>query len=332
MKKSKKSIKELVKPLDQNEQILQPARKALAGPAASDMQRPRRAAFGDITNVPTELGVEDVDRENKDDVTLVALYAHDIFNYYKEREAKFIIQPYLSIQPALSETMRAILVDWLVELQENFELNHETLYLAVKLLDTYCSLVPNIRDQIQLIGAAALFVACKFDERVPPPVEDFLYVCDDTYTKNEFLAMERTVLKAVNFELGRPISYRFLRRYAMCARSPIQTLTLARYLLELSLMEYCFVSYRESLLAAASLYIARRMRNEGGWTATLQFYTEYTLADLRPTVLELNPLLKSNKRPDLKTVRAKYNHPVFHSVGSIPPLSNTELFPQEGSQ
>lgn len=141
-------------------------------------------------------------------------------------------------------------------------------------------------------------------------------------------------------------------------------------------------------------------------TATLQFYTEYTLADLRPTVLELNPLLKSNKRPDLKTVRAKYNHPsvhvfqftysslcnyfllrtfglrhfiflyiyilffvfflkdfvcrfsltntwwwrglwfvaayyhyfhyffhrVFHSVGSIPPLSNTELFPQEGSQ
>lgn len=41
----------LVKPLDQNEQILQPARKALAGPAASDMQRPRRAAFGDITNV-----------------------------------------------------------------------------------------------------------------------------------------------------------------------------------------------------------------------------------------------------------------------------------------
>lgn len=79
-------------------------------------------------------------------------------------QAKFIIQPYLSIQPALSETMRAILVDWLVELQENFELNHETLYLAVKLLDTYCSLVPNIRrDQIQLIGAAALFVACKFD-------------------------------------------------------------------------------------------------------------------------------------------------------------------------
>lgn len=87
-----------------------------------------------------------------------------LFFFFFFLQAKFIIQPYLSIQPALSETMRAILVDWLVELQENFELNHETLYLAVKLLDTYCSLVPNIRrDQIQLIGAAALFVACKFD-------------------------------------------------------------------------------------------------------------------------------------------------------------------------
>ena len=41
----------------------------------------------------------------------------------------------------ITEGMRAILVDWLVEVQESFELNHETLYTAVKLMDLYLSKV-----------------------------------------------------------------------------------------------------------------------------------------------------------------------------------------------
>lgn len=59
--------------------------------------------------------------------------------------------------------MRAILVDWLVEVQENFELYHETLYLAVKIVDHY--LEKNIieRDQLQLLGATAVFIACKIE-------------------------------------------------------------------------------------------------------------------------------------------------------------------------
>ena len=36
--------------------------------------------------VPSDLGVEDVDIGDQEDITLVALYASDIFNYYKERE------------------------------------------------------------------------------------------------------------------------------------------------------------------------------------------------------------------------------------------------------
>lgn len=67
------------------------------------------------------------------------------------------------LQPALTPHMRAILVDWLVEVQENFELNHETLYLAVKLVDHYLSKKRIARDKLQLIGATALFAACKFD-------------------------------------------------------------------------------------------------------------------------------------------------------------------------
>ena len=56
-----------------------------------------------------------------------------------------------------------MLVDWLVEIQENFELNHETLYLAVKLVDLYLSKARTKRERLQLVGATALFSSCKFD-------------------------------------------------------------------------------------------------------------------------------------------------------------------------
>jgi len=48
----------------------------------------------------------------------------------------------------------------------------------------------------------------------PPLVDDFLFICDDTYVRDEILAMERSLLKTVSFDLGVPLSYSFLRRYA----------------------------------------------------------------------------------------------------------------------
>lgn len=48
-------------------------------------------------------------------------------------------------------------------LQESFELNHETMYLAVKIVDLYLSKVIIKRDVLQLIGSTAMFIACKFD-------------------------------------------------------------------------------------------------------------------------------------------------------------------------
>lgn len=62
-------------------------------------------------------------------------------------------------------------------------------------------------------------------------------------------------------------------------------LTLARYVLEFSLIEYETISIRDSLLAAAALFLALRMKKISEWTPTLQFYTGksnylYTFLDI----------------------------------------------------
>lgn len=119
-----------------------------------------------IGPVPVPLGVIDFDRENWDDPIQVSDYAMDIFNYLKEREQIFKIDAYLERQPHLTNWMRTLLVDWMVEVQETFELNHETLYLAVKIVDIYLSKVQIEKEKLQLIGAAALFMSCKYDVSV----------------------------------------------------------------------------------------------------------------------------------------------------------------------
>lgn len=269
-------------------------------------------------------GVDDVDKENITDIAQVALYAPFIFEYYKEREMKFMVPTYMEKQTSLTTNMRAILVDWLVEVQENFELNHETLYLAVKLVDLYLTKKNVSKERLQLVGAAALFISCKFDERCPPMVADFLYICDDAYTKNDFLAMERSVLKTIGFDIGMPLSYRFLRRYAKCARASMETLTLARFILEMSLMEYDFLKYRESEMASASLCLAFKMKKCGEWNRTLEYYTGYQADHLLPLMQELNTMLASPSR-QLTTIKSKYSHRVFYEVAKLPTLKSDEL-------
>lgn len=155
----------------------------------------------------------------------------------------FSITPYMSRQTDIHSNMRTILVDWLIEVQENFELFHETLYLAVKLVDLYLSKKDVKREYLQLVGATSMLIASKFEVRMlhqwvcnyqtsgsvcmpcstsllnpqelsPPLVDDFLYLCDDAYTHDELLKMERDILKTIGYDINIPVAYRFIRRLA----------------------------------------------------------------------------------------------------------------------
>lgn len=273
--------------------------------------------------------LDDIDKENLTDPYQCAMYARYIFNYYKKREALFPLSDYMSWQDDLTPHMRGILVDWLVGVQESFELNHETLYLAVKLVDLYLNKNKTSKDQLQLVGSTALFIACKFDERCPPTLDDFLYICDDAYKANEVLEMERNLLKSIDFDLGIPLSYRFLRRYSKCARTSIVTLTLARYILEASQMDYSFIQMLDSYRAAAALLLAMKMDGSGTWTNTMVFYTGYTESELLTLMLQFNKMITVLPKSKLSTIRKKYSHKIFHQVALTPPLVIHELVPEK---
>uniref|UniRef100_UPI00398F3484 G2/mitotic-specific cyclin-B3 n=1 Tax=Pristiophorus japonicus TaxID=55135 RepID=UPI00398F3484 len=302
----------------QDNAVVQKSSKTLAPPEekAADVDKSAEIKFP---------AYDEVDEENLNDPFLNAIYAKDIFSYMKEREEKFVLKGYMENQPDLNIEMRAILVDWMVEVQENFELNHETLYLAVKLVDHFLATTVCMRETLQLLGSTAILIAAKFDERCPPCVDDFLYICDDAYQREELLAMEVKILRALMFDINIPVAYRFLRRYAKCARANLETLTLARYICELTLQEYEFIRESASKLAGSCLLLALKMKKLGGWTPTLQHYTGYQVTDLHSLMRRLNLLLYSKPDEKLKAVRYKYAHKIFFEVAKIPPMDVLKL-------
>ncbi|XP_071315931.1 G2/mitotic-specific cyclin-B3 isoform X2 [Trachinotus anak] len=266
----------------------------------------------------------DIDSENSEDCYMCPEYAKDIFDYLKQREEKFVLCNYMPKQPSLNPEMRAILIDWLVEVQENFELYHETLYLAVKMSDHYLSQTPVHREMLQLVGSTAMLIASKFEERSPPCVDDFLYICDDAYKREELISMEASILQTLSFDINIPIPYRFLRRYAKCVNAGMDTLTLARYYCEMSLMEMDLVPERGSLLASACLLMALVTKDLGGWSPILQFHSGYQMSDLAPVIRRLYLMLAAPPDDKLRAIRNKYSHKVFFEVASLP-LVNIDI-------
>jgi len=201
------------------------------------------------------------------------------------------------------------------------------LYTAVKILDSYMSRKVVNKEDLQLVGATACLIACKIDERIPPCLDDFVYVCDDAYTRQQIKEKERQVLEVVGYDVGYPLSYRFVRRYGRGCKASMAVLTFARYVLETALLEYRFnVEVSESKLAAAALVLAFKVNQiDNAWVNTLAFYSGYTPRDVAELVQSLFDMLKQYPKENLKTVRQKYSHRVFHEVATIPLPSSIDL-------
>jgi len=90
---------------------------------------------------------------------------------------------YMKKQSDINESMRAILVDWLIDVHLKFKLLNETLFLTVNIIDRYLSLKTTItRSKLQLVGVAAMLISTKYEEIYPPTVKDLVYITDSAYS------------------------------------------------------------------------------------------------------------------------------------------------------
>lgn len=232
---------------------------------------------------PLDLSVQDLDTEDLDDPLMAAEYVVEIFEYLQELEMVTLPNPeYIEHQPDLEWKMRGILVDWLIEVHTRFRLLPETLFLAVNIIDRFLSAEVVALDRLQLVGVTAMFIASKYEEVLSPHVANFSHVADETFSDKEILDAERHVLATLSYNMSFPNPMNFLRRISKADNYDIQTRTLGKYLMEISLLDHRFMSFPQSQIAAAAMYLARLILERGTWDATLAHYAGYTEKDIDP--------------------------------------------------
>ncbi|KAF5666424.1 cyclin B3 [Fusarium denticulatum] len=230
------------------------------------------------------------------DVSMVAEYGDEIFEYMRELEIRMLPNAhYMDNQTEIQWSMRSVLMDWLVQVHNRFGLLPETLFLTVNYIDRFLSQKIVSIGKLQLVGATAILVASKYEEINCPSLGEIVYMVDNGYTADEVLKAERFMLSMLSFELGWPGPMSFLRRVSKADDYDLETRTLAKYFLELTIMDERFVASPPSFLAAGAHCLSRLILKKGDWTKQHVFYSGYTWSQLKNLV---TMMIECCDRPD----------------------------------
>ncbi|OAY82978.1 Cyclin-B2-2, partial [Ananas comosus] len=208
-----------------------------------------------------EIEMEDLEEEEVPEIDCcdssnpftVVDYVQDIYSFYRRTEDLGCVCPnYMCNQFDINEKMRAILIDWLIEVHYKFELMEETLFLTVNVIDRFLALQTVVRKKLQLVGVTAMLLACKYEE-------------------------ERLMVNTLQFNMSVPTPYVFMRRFLKAAQSDKKVELLSFFLIELSLVEYQMLKFRPSHLAAAAIYTAQStLSGFKHWSKACKMHTMYS--------------------------------------------------------
>lgn len=275
-----------------------------------DIEEQRIEARNHASKKARTLPHDDLDKEDAMDPMMVSEYVEEIFAYLQVLEVESLPNPsYMENQKELQWKMRSILVDWIIEVHLKFRLLPETLFLAVNIIDRFLSLRVVSLVKLQLVGVTALFIASKYEEVMSPSIQSFLYMAEDGYTESEIVRAERYMLQVLKFNMQYPTPLSFLRRSSKADSYDIQTRTLAKYLMEITLLDHRFLGIRASKIAAAAHYLARHMLDRGDWNKNLVYYSGYAKDELdQPVTFMLEFLSKPTK---YEAIYKKYSQRKF---------------------
>jgi hypothetical protein len=246
-------------------------------------------------------------------------YLKDTELYFYQKESEYIIREnYLEGSP-LTSKMRALLVDWLVEVQVQFDLLQETLFLAVNILDRFLQEEgqKTHKNQLQLVGVTAMFIACKVEEVFMPDPSYFVLITESTYNMQDIKNMEIKILATLKFKLSRPLPLSFLFLSYEEGDSP-----LPQYILELSLLDYAQVSLPPSLAAAAALHLSRLLQGY----PRLEKTSTYSAQQLLPVIKRMAAVLLGAEDNCLQAVMNKYSTLQFGRVAQLEEISEHVLW------
>nr|XP_018916911.1 PREDICTED: G2/mitotic-specific cyclin-B1 [Bemisia tabaci] len=291
-------------------------------------------------DLPAFSEIEDIDANDRDNPFLVSPYVNDVYDYLRNLEARNPIKKDFLQGALITSSMRGTLVSWLVEVQVQYRLTPETLHQTIFIVDNYLQRTKDLpKNRLQLVGVTAMFIAAKYEETYCPDIEAFVYISDNAFTSGEVLAMEKKIVKCLDFAINRPLSIHFLRRYSKAAGATSIIHSYGKYFLELALVDYAFTHIPPSKVAAAATYIAlsasknSSLSCESTWTQELHYYSKYSFKVIKPIVnLLANTIQHVTASKKMNVIKVKYSQENFLRVAiatAIQPARIRELLEKQ---
>ena len=257
---------------------------------------------------------------NEEKVSFAGEYLDEIYSNLLSDEKEMKYSPkigYMEIQNDINEQMRAILIDWLVEVHYRFRLKSETLFQTVWIIDTYLSLFQITRAKLQLLGIASLLISCKSQEIYYPQLNEFIDITDGAYVKNELIEMEKKVLKVLNFNIVAPTANDFYNIITKAFGFDQKQFYLGKYFLESSLIDYRMIKYSSSVIGVSCAYIVMKFFGIDNYKI---LYRNEVVNEICPQKIikeaarDICFLVKNLSQSTLKAVKDKYSLNHFLNV------------------
>jgi hypothetical protein len=239
-------------------------------------------------------------------------YLTDIFNNLnlEEKELRKKEGMGLNLQYDINEKMRAVIIDWVIEVHNRFKLCSDSLFLSVTLIDRYLNKKTIKRKELQLLSVVSLLVACKCEEIFSPEIRDFVCIMDKSYEKEDIILMEKSLLKILKFEVTMPTALKFYEILSIKFSLNKIDFHFGFYLLELSLLNFKISKYYPSLVAAGSCYITMILfkRDSEKKKNSKKFYQviNYTQEEILKIVTDLCFMYENIHNSPYKAIKRKY--------------------------
>ena len=246
-------------------------------------------------------------------------YFKEIFCDMQLKENTHLVDPnYLkNTQKTINQKMRAILIDWIVDVHKKYKLKPETLYLTVNIIDRFLSKQNVTTIKLQLVGVVSLLIASKYEDIHPPLVKDLADITDGAYVPNQLITMENQILSCLNFDLFYPTQWHFLECYKKKLNLNGIIFYFAWYLMELGLIDFNLISYKGSVIASTVVMISMKK---------FKVYEEkefekvigYREKDLENCIKDIKYIWKNNKKEkNLSAVNRKFSHSKYFEVSKF---------------
>ncbi|XP_067389439.1 cyclin-F isoform X2 [Emydura macquarii macquarii] len=241
-------------------------------------------------------------------------------------------QSIFTVQKGMNETMRYILIDWLVEVATMKDFSSLCLQMTVGCVDRYLKLRPVSRAQLQLLGIACMVICTRFISKEILTIREAVWLTDNTYKYEDLVRMMGEIISALEGKIRIPTIVDYKEVLLNIIPLERRTLHLYSFICELSLLNTGLCVYSPACLAAAALLLARILHRQAHpWTSQLSECTGFSLEDLIPCVLSLHQkcfhddVPKDYRQVALTAVKQRFEDERYEEIGKEKVMSHSQL-------